>query len=342
MSFSFMFSSDDMISPVNMKICNNPLNKVADESVSKSKNFDIFGNFILWTAQEAGADCWAEEITSVDSNSSNNIHEVHFGFDPGYRLGIGYKMKHDQWNTKLYYTWFRTRGRAYISGATGAVHSTFLGNFYVDNPIGLGLSGPAYQKAGIIWKIHFNMLDWDLGRKFCAEKPVVIELFLGVKGGWIDQAIYSTWQNPNLSIFFEPFKIGRENIENNYWGIGPKAGINTKWNLYNSKSKFYLLGNFSEALMWGNWSFVDEYKNDISQQVSIDLQNIRSGSSMMQTFMGVGWENNIRHDRCRFSVKLGYEMQFWLDQLQFYSFTGGRLVNMLTLQGGTLELYFDF
>ena len=94
--------------------------------------------------------------------------------------------------------------------------------------------------------------------------------------------------------------------------------------------------------MWGHWSFADVFQNDLSQQVSVELQNIKSGSSMLQMFMGFGWDTNFRQNRYRFSTKLGYEMQFWFDQLQFYSFTAGRLVNELTLQGGTLEFYFDF
>jgi len=94
--------------------------------------------------------------------------------------------------------------------------------------------------------------------------------------------------------------------------------------------------------MWGHWSFRDLYKNDIGQEVAIDLPNVNSGASMLRTFMGFRWDANFNQNRYRFSTKLGYEMQFWLDQLQFYSFVGGSLDNTLTLQGGTLELCFDF
>jgi hypothetical protein len=184
------------------------------------------------------------------------------------------------------------------------------------------------------------MFDWEIGRKFWINKPLILHPFVGIKGGWIDQSIHSKWQNSSLS-GAEHFNVGSENLKNNYWGIGPKAGINSKWNLYNDHSQFYLLGDFSIALMWGHWSFSDLFQNDLSQEVSVDLQNINSGSSMLQMFMGFGWDNNFSKNRL-FSVKLGYEMQFWLDQLQFYSFTAGRLVNILTLQGGTLELHFNF
>ncbi|NGX33951.1 MAG: hypothetical protein K1060chlam1_00295 [Candidatus Anoxychlamydiales bacterium] len=335
-----MFSLNAMASSVNIQESNNGLPNISARAHLNSNDFDVFANLIIWTAKEVGADVWAEVIVS-GSTATNDLLEVNFGWDPGFRVGVGYGMKHDQWETQVYYTSFHTRGKDNISSEPGTVHSTFLGNFYVDNADGAGLSGPAYQKASIDWTIHFNMFDWELGRNYWISKSLALHPFLGIKGGWINQSIRSNWQNPNLS-GADFFNIGTENLKNNYWGIGPGAGINTKWNLYSGQSQFYLFGDFSGALMWGHWSFNDVFQNDISQQVSVDLQNINSGASMLRTFMGFGWNANFNQNRYRFSANLGYEMQFWLDQLQFYSFTGGRLVNVLTLQGGTLEFYFNF
>ena len=328
-------------SSVNIPESNDELLNMSVKQPSNSKNFDVFANLIFWTAREAGADAWAEVITSDGNLSSNNIEQVHFGWDPGFKIGFGYGMKHDLWDTQASYTWFHTRGKDFISSRPGTVHSAYLGNFYVNNQDGSGLSGPAYQRASIDWTIHFNMFDWELGRKFWINKSLTLHPFLGIKGGWIDQSIQTKWENPNLS-GSSFFNIGTENLKNNYWGIGPKAGINSKWNLFDNQSQFYIFGDFSGALMWGHWSFADVFQNDISEKISVELQNLNSGSSMMQMFMGFGWDTKFKQNRYRFSTKLGYEMQFWLDQLQFYSFTAGRLVNMLTLQGGTLEFNFDF
>lgn len=307
-----------------------------------SRDFKIYANLIVWTAKEPGADCWAEVITSDNSTSTNDLKQVHFGWDPGFRVGASYGMKHDQWETQAYYTWFHTRGKDHISSGPGTVHSAFLGNFYVDNADGSGLSGPSYQKASIDWAIHFNMFDWELGRNFWVSKSLALSPFLGIKGGWIHQSIHSKWQNPDLS-GPEFFNTGVENLKNNFWGIGPEAGINMTWSLVTTgQSQFYLFGDFSGALMWGHWSFSDIFENDLQQKVSVNLQNINGGASMLRTFMGFGWDANFSQNHYRFSTKLGYEMQFWLDQLQFYAFTGGRLVNELTLQGGTLEFCFNF
>lgn len=304
--------------------------------------FDVFAHLLVWTAREAGTDCWAEVLNSNSLTSSNDIHEVHFGWDPGFRVGVGYGLKHDQWDTQAYYTWFKTNGTDHISGEPGSVHSAFLGNFYVDNPQGKGLSGPAYQKAGILWKIRFNLFDWEMGRHFLISKTLALRPFLGAKGGWIHQTIHSKWENPNLSSP-QYYYLGTENLKNNFWGIGPEAGINTKWMIFFSKNQFInLFGDFSGATMWGHWSFADVFNNDLQQKIVTKLQNMSSGASMLRAFMGLGWDAHFNQNQCLISAKLGYEMQFWLDQLQFYSFTGGRLDNELTLQGGTFEICFDF
>lgn len=321
----------------------NGLPNISSRFHPNSTNFSIFADLLIWCAKESGSENWAEVINTKGSKTTSDIRDVHFGWNAGYRVGLSYGMKHDQWDTQFYYTWFRTRGSDHVSSAPGSVFSAFLGNFYVDNADGAGISGIAYQKASILWTIRFNMFDWELGRAFWISKALSLRPFIGIKGGWIDQSIHSKWENPSLSPFDPVFNTGRENLRNNFWGLGPSAGFDTKWNLIVCKNhSFSLFGDVSGAIMWGHWTFKDLYKNDIDQEVSIKTSHFNSGATMLRTMMGLGWDVNFSHDRFHFSTKLGYEMQFWLDQLQFYSFDTGRLNNELTLQGGTLAFRFDF
>ena len=307
-----------------------------------SPRFNIFAAFLLWTAREAGADAWAEAIVSEPSSISNDLQQVDFRWDPGFRVGLGYFMKSNPWDTKFYYTRFHTTGKDDASRGPGSIHSTFLGNFYVDNPLGLGISGPSYESASINWRIHYDIFDWELGCRLSLSKSLVLRPFVGVKGGWINQHIHTKWNNPDLPAD-EFFNEGIEDIENDFWGIGPDLGIDTKWILGSFRNQaFSLFGDFSGALMWGHWSFSDEFSNDLNQKVDVNLQDINSGATMVRAFMGLGWDAKIKKGCKRVTMRLGYEMQFWFNQLQYYSFTGGRLDNQLTLQGGTLEFCLDF
>ena len=320
---------------------NNEFPNVSTRLHPSSHELTVFADLIVWTSRVAGADCWAEVITSTGNSLSNNLRQVNFEWDPGFRVGIDYGMPYDQWDTKVYYTWFYNLGKDAVASDPGTVHSSYLGNFYVNNLDGLGLTGPAYQSASIDWTIHFNLFDWELGRNFWVSKALAIRPFLGLKSGWITQSIHSTWNNPNLTAPHY-FNVGVENIKNNFACVGPEIGINTLWNLYSHQNQFYLFGDFSGAILWGHWSFSDVYQNTLPQEIVVHNHTINSGCSMIRTFVGFGWDVPFNKNLYLFSLKLGYEMQFWLDQLQFYSFTGGRLVNQLTLQGGTLEFSFDF
>lgn len=295
---------------------------------SCNPSIHVDADIFLWTARESGTDCWAEGFSKTSTSTTNTLEAIDFGWDPGFRVGIGCNTGHDSWDTQLYFTCFHTSANDSVSGAPGSVHSTFVGAFYLANPSGLSISGPAYEKARIKWKIDFNTFDLELGRKFFVSDALTFRPFVGVKGGWIDQSIHSLWQNP--TIIFEFFNTSVEDLSNNFWGIGPSGGINGSWKL---SSHFNLIGDFSTALMYGHWSFSDLFYNKgFDQKITSHLKDIDGGAMMVRTWLGLEWIHSF------LSLKLGYEMQVWFDQLQYYSFVGGRLDNALTLQGGTLEL----
>ena len=325
----------------------NGLPNISSRFKPNSWSFDIFADLLVWCAQESGTENWAEVITGGDGAPEIcDIRDIDFDWNAGLRIGLGYGMEHGQWDTQFYYTWFRTEGSDHVSSVPNSVYSAFVGNFYVDNASGAGVKGLTYQKASIHWTINFNMFDWELGRAFWVSKALSLRPFLGLKGGWIHQSIHTKWQNPTLPTpppVYEPFHIGKENLKNNFWGLGPSFGIDTKWNVLALQDhSLSILGDLSAAILYGHWKFRDVYQNDIGQKVPVKLSNNKSGASMLRTFLGLGWDANFCNNRFRFSTKLGYEMQFWFDQLQFYSFDTGRFDNELTLQGGTLEFRFDF
>lgn len=306
-------------------------------------SFDTFADLLVWRAQESGTENWVEVITGGSGSPEIcEIRNVNFDWNPGFRVGLGYGLNEDRWDTQFYYTWFRTNGDDRVSSSPGSIFSPFLGNFYVDNPTGAGIRGLTYEKASIQWTINFNVFDWDLGWKLRVGQ-VLFRPFIGVKGAGIQQSIHSKWENPTVPPLSEPFSTGVENLRTHFWGVGPSGGVNTKWNVFTVQNHAVnLLADFSGAIMYGHWTFEDIYTNDILQKISVILPDNDAGAYMLKTFLGIGWDANFCCDQFLFSTKLGFEMQFWLDQLQLYLFDTGRLNNELTLQGGTLEFLFDF
>ncbi len=293
---------------------------------------DISADVLLWAASESGSENWAQIFTSAGSSEAIDVLSVDFGWDPGVRIGLDYAMDYDQWNMEGIYTWYRTQGSSQAS--SGNISSSFLGAFYINNADGSKDSGVQYQQASIKWTISLNLLDWQIGRKYWVSSALALRPFLGLKGGWIDQTIDSAWKGP---IGVSNFSSGSETIQNNFVSVGPSIGLESQWRLGAiCAHTLSFFADFSGAILWGRWRFKDVYRNNAPQIVSVSLPSFQNGASMLRSLAGIEWSYS------SFALRAGYEAQFWLDQLRFYSFNAGRLNSLLAFQGGSIDVSFSF
>ncbi len=300
--------------------------------------------------REGAADNWAQEITPNSPAGTPfgtaTIVSAPFAWNAGFRVGIGYQRGEDDYDTTLYFTNFTTQA---TNSATGDVYSAFLANFYVSNPNGNDF-GPHYQSASMRWNFGFHTLDYEVGRKYSVDRTLTLRPFVGLKAAVIDQLIYSSWQNPiDTSTQTYGFTSATENLKQDFWGIGPSLGMTIIMPLHTQPSytlKFF--GTPSGALMYGHWTFKDQYKNNGPTSttvpgpttISINSIPINGAATMARGVMGLEW---VRYSpKVTTTVRLGYEAQVWLNQMQFYSFNVGRLNNLMSLQGGILELCVNF
>lgn len=304
---------------------------VANVAVERCR-LDLFADVLFWAASESGSENWAQIFTSAGSVETIDVLSVDFGWDPGVRIGLDYAMNYDGWNMEGIYTWYRTQGSSQAS--SGNISSSFLGAFYINNADGAKDSGAQYQEASMKWTISLNLLDWQLGRKYWVSSALSLRPFLGLKGGWIEQVIDSAWKGP---IGVANFTSGTETIHNNFAGVGPSVGLDTQWQLGSIRCHaFSFFADFSGAILWGHWTFKDVYQNNAPQMVSVALPSFNNGASMLRSLAGIEWRSSF------FALRAGYEAQFWLDQLRFYSFNAGRLNSLLAFQGGSIDVSFSF
>ncbi|MGH2640038.1 MAG: Lpg1974 family pore-forming outer membrane protein, partial [Rhabdochlamydiaceae bacterium] len=306
----------------------------AKPQLTSSPNWSISADFLAWYASEEVASIWADVITIGVNTSTWRAPAFNFKWDYGLRLGIGHALIYDQWDTAFYWTWFRTDAKHTIpSQADTRIGPEFDAAF---------LSFDVPQSMSAHWSLDFNMFDWELGRSFRISKNLSFRPFVGLKGGWINQSIHARYFDLTINSVLTN-KSGKEHLRNNFWGIGPLGGVNTKWSVRNFGShSFNFFGDFSMAAMWGTWSCGDIYKNTIPKKYSVNTQNSSLGALMLRGFVGVGWDVDFHAGGSHFATKLGYEMQLWLDQLRIATFQLQRLHDDLTLQGVTFNCRFDF
>ncbi len=305
------------------------LPNLSDRPQTQDKSIVISANALYWHTSETVD--WADVVTAKGNLVTDTFKTISFGWDPGFRVGLGYNMHHDQWDTQITYTWFQTRTTAH---ANGPITSGFLA-------ARLSLLEP-FGKGKISFNIHYNMFDWDLGRSFLVSKSLSLRPIIGAKAGWINQAIHGKWSTPNFGIPGFLYS-GSESVKNNFRGGGPKGGIDAQWILGNvNRHVFSLIGNFTSAFMWGHWTLRDEFTDVFHTQTSIPMKNRNFGALLLQTSMGLGWDFNFDKNRSHFALKISYEIQDWFSQFQVFTNDSGTDNIDLILQGLTADLRFDF
>jgi len=315
-------------------------------STQTDKSWDITTDFLAWFPSEEASAVWADVIKIGDNTSSFGVPDLTFDWEFGFRIGAGYSLEYDQWDTQLYWTWIRAEAHQTqsvspefipIPGGPDLITEFIHPEFFAAD-----LSDILAQTAKIRWALQFNMFDWELGRSYWVSKDLSFRPFLGLKGGWIDQPIELKYENL-ISPTAVTTHSGIEKAKNNFWGIGPVGGINTKWKLRDFCSHYpSLFGDFSVATLWGTWTYKDVFEDTTGVNVSVNMNRSTLGALMLRGFLGIGWDVDFNKSKSHFTTRLGYEMQLWINQLRLPTSQLIQLHGDLTLQGMTFNCRFDF
>ena len=306
---------------------------------NSSNGWYIFADALYWHADVGSAD-WAfrnSNTAAVPENIQGPNHSLNFKWAWGFRVGLGANMDYDQWDTNVYYTWFHTHN----SNAVGTHEDQIAHDL-------IGLAGVVTQ-GKINWRIHYSMLDWELGRWFYVSQHLSLRPHIGVKGGWISQTVKRRFTKPQ---FFY-----KAETENDFWGVGPCGGLNTTWMLGRvGTHHFSLFGDFAGALMYGHFDVDNE--EEFTTLAGVEVSEFKPHklnrnlvAPMLQALLGFSWDTSYNRDRSHFGLRIGYEFQFWFRQNQMlanenfgplHSVSYQRAHDDLALQGLTIDFKFDF
>lgn len=303
-------------------------------------SWSVSADFLYWFPSEEVSNIWADIITITPDNSSSwEVPSFDLDWNYGFRLGADRKFGSDGWDSNFSWTWFQTKStHSIVAGPYQTVSAEFFAAFLGNLKDG----GDSILETKGHWTLLFNMFDLDLGRDFQVSRSLSIRPFLGLKGGYIHQPIKIDYSDIGEKDS-EGHYSGQENLKNNFWGVGPSGGVNTVWMLSNFHSNFFnLSGDFSMATLWGNWVCSDVYTTSLGDSYTVAMKNSSLGALMFRGFLGMGWDAYFNHCRSCLSLKLGYEMQIWINQFRLSTLQLQRLHGDLTLQGITLKCAFEF
>jgi hypothetical protein len=296
--------------------------------LEQCRTIDIFADALYWKTGERVE--WGFTITQSENSQQINYKTFSFDWAPGFRVGLGYNMEHDLWDTQLSYTWFQSKANGHASGlVTGA---SLAARLSLLEPFAIG-------KSRI--NLRYNIFDWDLGRSFSISDYLTFRPYIGLKGGRINQIIHFHWKTGEI---FDLFTIAAsEKMINRFQGGGPKGGMTGKWCFGNIQTHtFSLIGAFEAAFLWGHWTIKNNYIDSLPTDIKVKTSARNFGALVLHGFIGLGWDLNFNCDQSHFSLHIGYEIEDWFDQFQIYSDISGSQTNDLILQGLNAGLRFDF
>lgn len=283
--------------------------------------FSAFADLLVWHASQQTCSTWANIVSKPANNTVDfDATNVNFGWNPGFRGGLAYLDQSTILDSSLYWTHYS----ANTSNSHAIAEQLLLPEFFSGF-----LSGNYFFGGTIDWKLLMNMLDLEVGRKFSIGKSVSIRPKIGIKGGTIKQTANCAWK---ADIY-----TATEQVIHNFTGVGPTFGIDSNWNIFRS---FNLIGNFATTFMYGNWKLNDVYIRPRAglitpTTITTSLNQTQLGTLMFDYFMGLEWKFN---GKANVSLQVGYEMQYWANQLRLPTFQQLPVHGDLTLQGGTCHI----
>jgi hypothetical protein len=301
---------------------------------------------LYWKAYEEGLDYAIKtESGAAFINNNGSVKRMQFDWDWGFRVGLGYLIPNRKMDLDLSWTRYETEH----SNSTSATFPETL--FSVWTYPGAGLSSENFAKART--DLDLNIIDFVMGAYFSPRKFLDIKAFAGLSTAWIDQKFSihlsggSNSQISNAVVLDDHIRL-----KNNFWGIGPKFGLNTSWIL---GWGFSIVGNANATLFYGLFDIKQNESvllSGLSPRITyldIDHNRFHLLRANLDLLLGMRWDRMFCNNRTHLSIEAGWEnLLFWgQNQLMRFVATGHPGVNVsengdLCLEGLTLKASFAF
>ncbi|CAM0117902.1 Lpg1974 family pore-forming outer membrane protein [Rhabdochlamydiaceae symbiont of Dictyostelium giganteum] len=262
--------------------------------------------------------------TATNGWINTQVQDFSFDWNFGWRLGIGYNLPHDGWDTVVSYTRFRSHHKEKTAQNSNEV----LVPFY---PISTASVTGSVNSAIAKGSLKFDYLDWQLGREFFVSKWLILRPFMGVRGFWSHRPLHVNYtvQSTTTSA------ISQVDAAVRYRAGGALAGLDSQWGLGMGLSVF---SQADVSLLYGKTRLHDkQYQTALDGKTFLttgdDEQQVWSiMHSMVDLGLGIRWDRLLSDDNYRVRVQLG-----WEEHLVSNYYKGD-----LALSGVSLQARLDF
>jgi len=361
------------------------INPPARPMVRDGADLFIEGAVFIWQANETGLEYamkWNDFGTTANTSGSGDIKHPHSHWDWGFKIGAGINMPHDGWDLFAQWTRFHPEREHAVTSVpafnastppNAVVYPLFLPmNTGSDDGTvgGYNQFGPGFSAAAS-WKLRLDLIDLELGREFYVSKWLTLRPHIGLRNAWVHQRLHIEYDglidNQAAPVQIPALYV---NLKNNFWGLGPRAGLNTQWNL---TCGFSIFGEFAASLMLGHFNIFESQSPAINtadgsaltpatccqpNNSEVFRDEFRAMRAALDLAIGLRYQTTFSCDRYGLMLSLGWEHHYFFSQNQLYrlattgaasnnpanryAFTPVSNQGDLNTQGVTLTVEFDF
>lgn len=325
------------------------INPPARPQIKNGADLFITGDLLYWQAHEDGLPLFIENNNFNTNLNHAKAEGLHWDWNFGCRVGLGYNTSHDGWDIVATWLHFNTEANEHEKAHHNEVLRPTLthpGEVMAGSPT---IGGGAFQKAKAHWAMNLNQIDLDLGREYYVSKWLTLRPHVGLRTAWVRQHIDVHYNR--LSNGAGSFSSGIDDeieMKTNFWGIGLESGINTQWGLGGGWS---IYGDAGFAFLYGFHE--PDREDELSFGVEFDWVDMdwsyRTTRAIADLALGLRFDSWTDDERVHFRIQAGWEHHVYFSQNQFVRFVddvaiGNFIGNQgdLTLQGWTLSARLDF
>ena len=328
-------------------------------------NLFVYGDVLYLTAKEEGLEFAAvmDAPSTIFLGTNGDIspvaktsfRSVDFDWHVGFRLGAGWHMHHDFWDLSLEWMHYNHKDHKSLD-PDPTTKTLFLTNILPDTTV----TSPNQhfnfaETAKESWKLNFNTLDLNLSKSFWVSRRLGLTPHVGLRTAWIDQKINQRYTNISNNVNFVASGLQNKSKQD-FWGIGFRGGIDTRWALTRRLSIF---GNFSVSPLWSCIELKDNQTVQgavlATQSTMADVRDSYHGikfNSDMQ--LGLQWDCYFSNDGYHLGFRTAWEYHYWFNQLEVNRYGDRTLSTVyqpnafskahgdLSLYGVSFGIVFDF
>lgn len=311
---------------------------------------------LFWKTKIGGTEyAYSDQDPRATLPIKGRTKSIEFDWDWGLRAGLGYNFAYDGWDTHLQYTWWDTSGSdSTRAGLNSSIIPMRGSSTIVQDPNTNVLEQFLFcASAKSQFDFSYQALDLELGRAYYVSSMLSLRPFWGVKSAWMDLEQITRYTGGGE--FLDPdgvliFGLGRNTVhikeDSDFWGIGPRTGIDTKWYLGDG---FSIFGNVAAALLFGFFEVHHKEKFSLLGTNRINLNaNRHAFSPTVQAQIGLRYDTYFHKDQYHVGIGLGFEGQYWWRQNQMLKIDDAAVLKYerysedLAMYGLTLDFRLDF